>query len=163
MRQVDDDAKDQQHSSSHFNNNTGDNTYGQNGGTKDQDNSFVSRNLAFINGGEGMLPKLPDLIPDLRVLTNKIPTLKNLNPMRLLEEITNITVTENQQQQQQQHSSGGKDGNQCISAFQPRDDKPIADLFPSATVLFGDISGFTAWSSQRDPAQVFTLLETIYG
>ena len=40
--------------------------------------------------------------------------------------------------------------------------KPIADLFPNCTVLFADISGFTAWSSLRDPAQVFTLLENIY-
>jgi class 3 adenylate cyclase len=40
--------------------------------------------------------------------------------------------------------------------------KPIADLFPEATVMFGDIVGFTAWSSVRDPTQVFTLLETIY-
>jgi class 3 adenylate cyclase len=30
------------------------------------------------------------------------------------------------------------------------------------TVLFADISGFTAWSSTREPSQVFTLLETIY-
>lgn len=28
---------------------------------------------------------------------------------------------------------------------------PIADLFPHCTVLFADISGFTAWSSTRDP------------
>ena len=42
-------------------------------------------------------------------------------------------------------------------------DKPIADLFPSATVMFADIAGFTAWSSVRDPTQVFTLLETVYG
>lgn len=41
-------------------------------------------------------------------------------------------------------------------------DKPIADLFPATTVLFADIAGFTAWSSARDPSQVFTLLETIY-
>jgi class 3 adenylate cyclase len=34
--------------------------------------------------------------------------------------------------------------------------------FPHCTVLFADISGFTAWSSLRDPAQVFTLLESIY-
>ena len=34
--------------------------------------------------------------------------------------------------------------------------------FPSATVMFADIAGFTAWSSTRDPAQVFTLLEQIY-
>ncbi|CAB9526669.1 Receptor-type guanylate cyclase gcy [Seminavis robusta] len=40
--------------------------------------------------------------------------------------------------------------------------KPIADLFPETTVLFADIAGFTAWSSVREPSQVFTLLETIY-
>lgn len=40
--------------------------------------------------------------------------------------------------------------------------KPIADLFPNATVMFADICGFTAWSSVREPTQVFTLLEQIY-
>ena len=40
--------------------------------------------------------------------------------------------------------------------------KPIADLFPEVTVMFADLVGFTAWSSTREPAQVFTLLETIY-
>lgn len=40
--------------------------------------------------------------------------------------------------------------------------KPIADLFPNATVIFADISGFTAWSSLRDPCQVFMLLESVY-
>lgn len=39
---------------------------------------------------------------------------------------------------------------------------PIADLFPNTTVMFADIVGFTAWSSVREPSQVFTLLETIY-
>ena len=39
---------------------------------------------------------------------------------------------------------------------------PIADLFPNCTVLFADISGFTAWSSEREPEQVFTLLQTIF-
>lgn len=63
----------------------------------------------------------------------------------------------------------------------------IADLFPNCTgksdftlsqaglsepadntlwvppkVFFGDVAGFTAWSSARDPAQVFLLLQTIY-
>ncbi|KAL3939709.1 MAG: hypothetical protein SGARI_001271, partial [Bacillariaceae sp.] len=42
------------------------------------------------------------------------------------------------------------------------DSKPIADLFPNTTVLFADIAGFTAWSSVREPSQVFTLLETVY-
>ena len=41
-------------------------------------------------------------------------------------------------------------------------DEPIADLFPDATVMFADISGFTAWSSEREPSQVFRLLETVY-
>eukprot|EP00980_Cylindrotheca_fusiformis_P008513 scaffold1807_cov140-Cylindrotheca_fusiformis.AAC.5 len=40
---------------------------------------------------------------------------------------------------------------------------PLADLFPSVTVVFADIAGFTAWSSAREPQQVFVLLETIYG
>ena len=40
--------------------------------------------------------------------------------------------------------------------------KPIADLFPNTTVFFADIAGFTAWSSVREPSQVFTLLETVY-
>lgn len=40
--------------------------------------------------------------------------------------------------------------------------KPIADLFPETSVMFADIAGFTAWSSVREPAQVFTLLETLY-
>lgn len=41
--------------------------------------------------------------------------------------------------------------------------KPIADLFTETTVMFADIAGFTAWSSVREPTQVFTLLETVYG
>ncbi len=44
-----------------------------------------------------------------------------------------------------------------------RANKPIADLFPATTVLFADIAGFTAWSSTREPTQVFTLLEAVYG
>jgi hypothetical protein len=40
---------------------------------------------------------------------------------------------------------------------------PIADLFTNTTVMFGDIAGFTAWSSSRQPSEVFILLETLYG
>ena len=40
--------------------------------------------------------------------------------------------------------------------------EPLADLFLNATVSFADIAGFTAWSSVREPNQVFTLLETVY-
>jgi Adenylate and Guanylate cyclase catalytic domain len=38
----------------------------------------------------------------------------------------------------------------------------MADFFPYCTVLFADIAGFTAWSSTREPSQVFDLLQTIF-
>lgn len=41
--------------------------------------------------------------------------------------------------------------------------KIIAELYPEVTIMFADLAGFTAWSSSRDPEQVFTLLETLYG
>jgi hypothetical protein len=40
--------------------------------------------------------------------------------------------------------------------------KPIAELYPATTIMFADLTGFTAWSSVREPQQVFILLETIY-
>jgi len=40
--------------------------------------------------------------------------------------------------------------------------KPIADLFPAVTIMFADMVGFTAWSSVREPCQVFQLLEAIF-
>lgn len=39
---------------------------------------------------------------------------------------------------------------------------PLADLFPNTTIVFADIVGFTAWSSAREPQQVFRLLESLY-
>ena len=61
--------------------------------------------------------------------------------------------------------------------------QPIAEQYPDTTILFGgkvlsacptigipialpnsseiDLAGFTAWSSSREPSQVFTLLETL--
>jgi class 3 adenylate cyclase len=38
----------------------------------------------------------------------------------------------------------------------------FAELFPNCTVLFADISGFTAWSSTREPNLVFELLQTVF-
>ena len=40
--------------------------------------------------------------------------------------------------------------------------EPIADTFANATVMFLDVAGFSAWSSEREPGQVFRLLESIY-
>ena len=59
------------------------------------------------------------------------------------------------------------DGNQQVEDRTVNADgpggRPIADLFPSTTVMFADIAGFTAWSSTREPSQVFILLESVYG
>ena len=41
--------------------------------------------------------------------------------------------------------------------------KPIANLYPDCTVLFADLVGFTSWSSERSPEDVFTLLERLFG
>ena len=40
--------------------------------------------------------------------------------------------------------------------------KQLANLFLVTTVVYADISWFSAWSSVREPSQVFTLLETLY-
>jgi hypothetical protein len=53
--------------------------------------------------------------------------------------------------------------NSRLTTAMEKNGRPIADLFSHTTVLFGDISGFTSWCSQRDPEQVFFLLESIYG
>ena len=50
------------------------------------------------------------------------------------------------------------DDSTAISGSSP----PIADLFTDTTILFADIAGFTAWSSEREPAQVFQLLESLF-
>jgi class 3 adenylate cyclase len=52
---------------------------------------------------------------------------------------------------------------EASDASSTRKGSPIADLFPDATVFFGDLAGFTTWSSERKPTEVFGLLETIYG
>ncbi|KAL3756711.1 hypothetical protein ACHAWU_006726, partial [Discostella pseudostelligera] len=41
-------------------------------------------------------------------------------------------------------------------------DDPIADLFPDTSIMFSDIVGFTKWSSEHSPAEVFQLLEQIF-
>ena len=61
-----------------------------------------------------------------------------------------------QTQRLKTYLGGDKDG--AMEA----DNQPIADLFPHCTVFFADIAGFTAWSSTREPAQVFLLLQAVY-
>ena len=37
-----------------------------------------------------------------------------------------------------------------------------ADFYPTVSVMFADIDGFAAWSSMREPSQVFALLENVF-
>jgi class 3 adenylate cyclase len=60
------------------------------------------------------------------------------------------------------HSFLAKNGESSGELSEQRRRKPIADLFPNTTVMFADMVGFTAWSSTREPSQVFILLETVY-
>jgi class 3 adenylate cyclase len=39
---------------------------------------------------------------------------------------------------------------------------PIADLFSETSVMFADVVGFTKWSSDREPEDVFHFLESLY-
>ena len=40
--------------------------------------------------------------------------------------------------------------------------EPIIDLFSCGTVMFADIVGFTSCSSNRNPVDVFQLLELLF-
>ena len=65
-------------------------------------------------------------------------------------------------------SAGNHSDNSSVvsSDYNPKDllcSQPIADAYSSATVLFADLAGFTAWSSERPPDHVFLLLEALYG
>lgn len=71
-------------------------------------------------------------------------------------------VEEKQQAQAAKKSSNLKSYLNNGTGAMGATNKPMADLFLETTVLFADISGFTAWSSVREPTQVFILLETIY-
>ena len=42
------------------------------------------------------------------------------------------------------------------------DATPLADLYLRCTIIFVNLVGFNAWSSQREPEQVFILLENIF-
>jgi Adenylate and Guanylate cyclase catalytic domain len=50
-----------------------------------------------------------------------------------------------------------------ISDARPVVGGPIAKLYHETTVMFADIKGFTQWSADRQPTEVFHLLETLYG
>ena len=80
-----------------------------------------------------------------------------------------LLQTANEKDSNDPHSANAFKSNRLKGLLGPEDAtqdmmnaQPIADLFPNCTVMFADIAGFTAWSSTREPAQVFTLLQSVY-
>jgi class 3 adenylate cyclase len=57
---------------------------------------------------------------------------------------------------------GGQESKKKRLGLDVFESKPIADYYPEATVIVADIANFSAWSSVREPSQVFSLLETLY-
>lgn len=60
--------------------------------------------------------------------------------------------------------AGGKSttGEHVTNVMNPFDNEPIADLFLDTSIMFSDIVGFTKWSSERTPNEVFKLLEHLF-
>ena len=80
----------------------------------------------------------------------------NLFPTAIRDRLYESNSAEDLRQRKADIDPDDFDNNEIFSA------SPLADLFPAVTVVFADISGFTAWSSTREPPQVFLLLEAIY-
>lgn len=103
------------------------------------------------------------------VHTNAI--VSSLFPSNVRDRLFNTEQTSSEQGRKFEHNktrlksflSDGRNDSPFDSNETSIRQSPIADLFPHCTVLFSDICGFTAWSSVREPSQVFTLLETLYG
>jgi signal transduction histidine kinase len=87
--------------------------------------------------------------------------------MQHIDDGENSTSEENEVQDQEKETFSKDEWasymkGETIKKSSKASNAPIADLFPSATIAFADIVGFTAWSSTREPSQVFSLLENIY-
>jgi class 3 adenylate cyclase len=87
---------------------------------------------------------------------------KNVQRKLMEEADATLEAAERAKNMKRRNLSTFLNDDQRSQKVDPLDSKPIADLFPHTTIMFADISGFTAWSSAREPAAVFTLLETIY-
>jgi uncharacterized membrane protein YgcG len=90
----------------------------------------------------------------------------SLNGHTIHSNATNSMIKEPPKAQMKQilrdESNSKEEKSQPVPGLTIPETKPIADFFPSCTVLFADIIGFNAWSSSRDPIQVFTLLQSVY-
>ncbi len=62
----------------------------------------------------------------------------------------------------QSNASGGSSDTHLSTTMMLNNTPPIAEYFRATSVMFADIVGFTEWSSNHSPEEVFHLLETLY-
>lgn len=99
-------------------------------GANASSSTFATHTSSNISGALGSPDSSPHSHSNKPSLSSRSLDKDNSNPRRL----------------SRMHSSG--------SVYStPSSSKPIADYFPSASILFADIVGFTSWASIRDPAQ----------
>jgi Adenylate and Guanylate cyclase catalytic domain len=120
---------------------------------------FVFAILVFI-AYDRLVERRQELV--LRKALQSTAIVSSLFPQSVAERLM-------QQQNTSDKTNWGMNSHQRLRSFVANQEKStvdseatIADLFPNATVSFADIAGFTAWSSTREPTQVFILLQTLY-
>ncbi|CAJ1963436.1 unnamed protein product [Cylindrotheca closterium] len=141
--------------------------------TKNLEKAFQTNKAAYFTTGAVLVFALTStlfLVYDFFVRRRQRKVMKRIARQELI--VSNVfptAIRDRLYNQQQENGKEDKDDDSQHSLDPLGVDKPgsrsgapIADLFPNTTIVFADISGFTAWSSAREPQQVFTLLETIY-
>jgi Adenylate and Guanylate cyclase catalytic domain len=120
---------------------------------------FTFTTLVFI-AYDRLVQRRQDLVLTKALQSGAIVT--SLFPQSIAERLM-------KQQQTEEKNNWNTKSNQRLRSFVSNRETnilgstvPIADLFPNATVSFADIAGFTAWSSTREPTQVFVLLQNLY-
>lgn len=98
---------------------------------------------------------------------NTTAIVSSLFPAQIKDRLMNEYKTSNHQGGTGSNNSTNSNGALKLTAHTPGVggtpiEKPLADLFLETTLVFADVSGFSGWSSVREPSQVFRLLETLY-
>lgn len=89
-------------------------------------------------------------------LINKRPAIPALTPPEIVTIMHNCWATDSDLRPTMKEIDRG------LKRLNVKNFEPIADYYPSVTVVVSNIHGFQAWSSEREPTQVFELLEKVF-
>mmetsp|Transcript_41802 Transcript_41802/g.100699 ORF Transcript_41802/g.100699 Transcript_41802/m.100699 type:complete len:1172 (+) Transcript_41802:71-3586(+) len=141
--------------------------------TKELQESFQTNKAELFTAGAVLVFAFTSaffLIYDYFVRRRQRKVMKRIAKQELI--VSNVfptAIRDRLYNQQSENEKGGKDDDSehpldpfNVANAGTDSGAPIADLYPNTSVVFADIAGFTAWSSAREPPQVFTLLEKIY-